>query len=217
MAFGLGPWNFYEETNKLCLEAANLHNRLKPHIFSNAIRAHNSGFPYPLTPLPLAFSSDPNVYGLADSLQRSYQWMIGESLLAAPLYGDDYPTANSRDIYLPTGKWMDYDTGTLYEGSQTLRDFPIPIEKTPLFVGGSGFVVEQENDQLFGRLYPINSESHNSFIHEYGETESKIHVDVNSWEDLSIIEESTGKKVDYHHVLHAYQFAIEPGENYQIR
>ncbi len=217
MAFGFGPWNFDEETNRRCREAAELHQRLKPHIFSNAIRAYQTGFPYPLTPLPLAFPDDPNVYGLATTERRSYQWLIGESLLAAPLYGDDYPTANSRDIYLPKGKWMDYETGTLYEGAQTLKDFNIPIDKTPLFVGGSGFVVEQENDQLLGRIYPINAKSETTFRYEDGETDSNISIDVKNWDNLSVVETSSGKSIDHEFIRHAYQFAIRPGESYTIR
>ncbi len=111
MSFGYGPWNFGEETNQICLQAAQLHDRLTPYIYSNAIMAYETGFPYPMTPLPLVYPDDPGVYGLADTTRRSYQWLIGESLLATPLYGDDYATANTRDVYLPEGKWIDYDSG----------------------------------------------------------------------------------------------------------
>jgi hypothetical protein len=217
MAFGYGPWNFDEATNRRCLEAAQLHHRLKPHIFSNAIRAYQTGFPYPLTPLPLAFPNDPKVYGLATTEQRSYEWLIGESLLAAPLYGDDYPSAFSRDIYLPEGKWMDYQTGTLYDGSQTLEDFDIPIDKTPLFIGGTGFVVEQENGQLLGRIYPLNPKSETTFFYQDGETESNISIDVESWDKLSVAETSSDQKIDLAFIRYAYQFVLEPGKNYKIR
>ncbi len=170
-----------------------------------------------MTPLPLAYPKDPDVYGLATAERRSYEWLIGESLLAAPLYGDDYPTANSRDIYLPAGKWMDYNTGTLYEGLRTLKAFDIPIEKTPLFVGGTGFLVEQENGQLFGRIYPINPKSETTFWHEDGKTKSSISIDIKDWDKLSIVEESSGKAVEYEFVRHAYQFVLEPGKDYRIR
>ena len=69
-----------EEINQLCLNAAKQHHRLMPHIYSNAVKSYQTGFPYAMTPLPLVFTEDPNVYGLADTSRRMYQWMIGESL-----------------------------------------------------------------------------------------------------------------------------------------
>ena len=216
MAFGFGPWNFDEETNQLCLEAAQLHHRLVPHIFSNAIQAYETGYPYPMTPLPLAYPDDPNVYGLADTSRRSYQWLIGESLMAAPLYGDDYATANTRNIYLPAGKWMDYATGELHEGPKELTEFPIPIDKIPLFVGGTGFVVEQDQETLLGRLYPIGQQGQVNFYALDGTTKSVIHIDVENWEKIKI-EDDTGKEIDHEKVRFAYQFTLVPGKNYFIK
>ena len=66
-------------------EAAKLHVRLQPYVYSAAVDASRTGFPYPMTPLPLAYPDDPAVYELANRDRRSYQWLIGESLLATPL------------------------------------------------------------------------------------------------------------------------------------
>lgn len=217
MAFGFGPWNFDEETNRLCLAAAQRHHRLQPHIYSNAVKAYHSGFPHTMTPLPLAYPNDPNVYGLADTTRRAYQWLIGESLLAAPLYGDDYDTATTRDIYLPAGKWIDYDNGQQYEGPQTLTDFAIPIDKTPLFVGGTGFVLEQEGNKLLGRLYPLNQQADVDCWHMDGEMKSEIHMDVKDWNELIIVDESDGEEVPYELVRHAYQFELVAGHKYSIQ
>lgn len=216
MAFGYGPWNFDEKTNQLCLAAARLHDRLVPHIYSNALRAYQTGFPYPMTPLPLAYPDDTNVYGKEDTTHRRYEWLIGESLLAAPLFGDDYDRVNARSIYLPAGKWMDYAEGTIYEGGQTLENFRIPLEKIPLFVGGTGFVVERENGRLLGRLYPLNPQSETTFWHRDGETISQIQIDVKDWKDLTVTDKSTGEAVDVELVRHAYQFVLEPGKDYRI-
>lgn len=216
MAFGYGPWNFDEQTNQLCLEAARLHHRLKPHIFSNAIRAYETGYPYPMTPLPLAFPNDPEVYSLADTSRRSYQWLIGESLMATPLYGDDYPYATSRAIYLPEGKWMDYHSGEVYDGGQTLENFDIPLDKIPLFVGGNGVVIEQEKDQLFARVYPINPASETVFWDQDGTTQSKITLEVSDWDKMVVKEEGSGKEIKVEKQRHAWQFPIEAGKNYQI-
>jgi hypothetical protein len=217
MAFGYGPWNFDEQTNALCLQAAQLHHRLAPYIYSNAVKAYQTGFPYTMTPLPLAYPDDPNVYGLADTVRRSYEWLIGESLLAAPLYGDDYDRSFSRDIYLPAGKWIDYETGEIHQGAQTLKGFEIPVEKIPLFVGGDGFVVEKRDEHLVGRVYPLNQQVETVFWHTDGETQSKIRIDVRNWEELTVVDATTGEKIDHSFVRHAYEFVLEPGRDYKIQ
>lgn len=217
MAFGFGPWNFDEETNQLCLDAARRHHRLLPHIYSNAVKSFENGFPYSMTPLPLAFPDDPKVYDLANTSRRMYQWLIGESLLAAPLYGDDYASVFARDIYLPEGSWMDYDNGKVYQGPLLLKDFEIPLQKTPLFVGGTGFVIEQENSVLLGRLYPIGASADVVFWHTDGETKSTIDIDVEDWNNLSVSNLTTGKSEPIELVRHAVQFKLEPGQNYRIR
>jgi alpha-glucosidase (family GH31 glycosyl hydrolase) len=216
MAFGYGPWNFDEETNALCLRAAQLHDRLVPYIYSNAIRAYHTGFPYTMIPLPLACPDDPNVYGLADTVYRSYEWLIGESLLAAPLYGDDYATAFSRDIYLPEGTWMDYESGERYEGQQTLNDFSIPLDKIPLFVGGDGVIVERHGDQLFARIYPLKKKSTFAFWHTDGDTQSSIEMDVKDWDALTITDDTSGEEVPSEFVRHAHQFRLDKGHHYRV-
>lgn len=35
--------------------------------------------------------------------KKPCQWLFGPSLLAAPLFGSNYDTADARDIYLPEG------------------------------------------------------------------------------------------------------------------
>lgn len=155
MAFGYGPWNFGKQINELCLKTAKLHDRLHPYIYSNAIKTYHTGFPYTMTPLPLAYPEDSIVYGLADTTRRSYQWLIGDALMACPLYGDDYAITNTRDVYLPTGTWIDYDTGKKYTDPLTLESFEILMYKTPLFVGGTGIVIEEIDHRLKATIYPV--------------------------------------------------------------
>ena len=111
---------------------------------------------------------------------------------------------------------MDYDNGKTYEGSQLLSDFEIPIEKTPLFVGGTGFVVEQEGESLKGRIYPINNKADIIFWHTDGKSKSQISIDIKNWDNLSIVNSTTGEKIAFELIRHAYQFDLKPGNNYQI-
>jgi alpha-glucosidase (family GH31 glycosyl hydrolase) len=117
------------------------------------------------------------VYGRENTSIRGYQWMIGDSLLATPLYGNDYETANSRDVYLPTGKWIEYDSGVVHQGPKLMRNYPLPIERTPLFVGGSGVVIENVDNQLCCRVYPLGQRADVIFWHPDGQRVSRLFVD----------------------------------------
>ncbi len=216
MSFGFGPWNFDDEVVQVTRNAAMLHDRLQPYTYSYAIKAYKTGFPYPKTPLPLAYPDDPGVYGLANTTRRSYQWLIGESLLATPLYGDDYATATSRDVYLPRGTWMEYDSGKVHNGPTTLANYPLPIGKTALFVGGSGIVVEEIDGQLKGRLYPVTDYAEMIFYDKDGETQSTITLANPDWENPTVVNQSTGKQVIGSWNRHAYEFLFTPGYNYTV-
>jgi hypothetical protein len=78
-------------------------------------------------------------------------------------------------------------------------------------------VVERENAQLYGRLYPINPQSETTFWHTDGATKSEISVEVTNWEELKVSNADTGEELVVEVVRHAYQFKLEPGRNYQIR
>jgi alpha-glucosidase (family GH31 glycosyl hydrolase) len=216
MSMGFGPWNFPgERVTRVALEAALLHDRLHPYIYSAAIDSYRTGFPYTLTPLPLAYPEDPNVYGLENTTRRSYQWLIGESLLATPLYGDDYATAETRDVYLPAGTWIDYDTGAVYEGPRTLEGFPLPIGKTPLFVGGKGIVVEQRDGRLEAHVYPVRTNTSITFHHHDG-GESTIVVDLDAWAGGAVVRSGTGEAVAATRRGQALVFPIRSGMDYRV-
>jgi hypothetical protein len=226
MAMGFGPWNFNdEEVSRVALAAAKLHARLHPYIYSAAMDAHRTGFPWTLTPLSLAFPDDPEVYKLENTERRSYQWMIGESLMAVPVYGNDYATAEARDVYLPAGKWIDYDTGKMVQGPTTLRNFALPVGKTPLFIGGKGVVVEERLDageaprgSLEAFVYPIQNRTRMTFTYRDG-TSSLIDVEVKSWDKpgIKVTDRRGGGEVACRRQNGALVFAIAPGVDYSVR
>ncbi|MEO6922382.1 MAG: TIM-barrel domain-containing protein, partial [Bryocella sp.] len=155
MGMGEPPWTFSPETAAIMLKAAKLHERIAPYIYLNARRFAVDGYPWTMTPLPIAFPNEPHAYGRENATSRGYEWMIGDAMLAVPLYGNDYATASVRNVYLPAGEWMDFDSGKIYSGKQTLENFPLPAGKTPLFIGGSGITLEQIDKKVFVCLYPM--------------------------------------------------------------
>jgi alpha-glucosidase (family GH31 glycosyl hydrolase) len=217
MSMGKGPWNYKDpQVSKIILESAQLHARLHPYIYNNAIKFYHDGYPHTMTPLPIAFPNDLNVHKRENSRERGFQWMIGDALMAYPLYGEDYETAQTRNVYLPEGKWIDYDTGKEYIGPQLLKDFEIPIEKTPLFVGGTGIMIEEIEGELKGRIYPVTNETHTVFYGKDGESQSLISIDNPDWEDLEIIDLTTDSIIAYEKKRFAFQFNFIEGHNYRI-
>ncbi|CAN5760425.1 hypothetical protein BH10ACI4_BH10ACI4_10880 [soil metagenome] len=159
MGMGEPPWSFSPKVAKVMLDSAKLHARFVPYFFSNARRFAQDGYPWTMTPLPIAFPQDEKAYGHENATDREYEWMIGDSMLATPLYGNDYATVETRNVYLPKGQWMDFDTGTIYAGGQTLKQFALPAGKTPLFIGGSGVTLEEVSGAVHAVIYPVATEA----------------------------------------------------------
>lgn len=55
----------------------------------------------------------------------------------APVYSD---TSVRDGIYLPEGTWVDYWTGRLYSGKQTVNGYKAPLDRLPLFVRAGAVV-----------------------------------------------------------------------------
>ena len=215
MSMGQGPWTFGDKKlESVLLAAARLHDRLQPYIYSQAQRWYLEGYPWTMAPLPVAFPDDPDVYGRENARVRGYEWMIGDALLAIPLYGNDFETATTRDVYLPPGTWIDYDTGKRYEGPALLKGFELPVGKTPLFVGGSGIIVERKDAGLVVRVYPATSKSQSVFIDPEGK-KSTIEIEVSDWSHPTVAA-GAGQKVGASWQRHALEFTMRPGENYRI-
>jgi alpha-glucosidase (family GH31 glycosyl hydrolase) len=218
LSFGYGPWNLdNDEVMKVCLSAAQLHDRLHDYIYSAAVRTYLTVFPYTMTPLPLAYPSDSTTYYRENDKVRGYQWLLGDALMAIPLYGNDYSQSNTRDVYLPAGKWIDYDNGKVYQGPLLLKDFSIPVDKTPLLVGGTGFVVEKVNGKLMGRIYPVGFSGETVFYDEDGKTKSIISIEGTFDKVSTVKDETTGKKVKAQYKRFAYEFELIPGHNYSVK
>jgi alpha-glucosidase (family GH31 glycosyl hydrolase) len=220
MAMGIGPWNFEDEqVSKVVLDAAKLHDRLHPMIYSAAVETAHTGFPYTMTPLPLAYPDDKETYALENTTRRGYQWLIAPSLMATPLYGNDYATADSRDVYLPAGRWIDYDTGEAFDGPRTLAGYKLPFGKTPLFVGGKGIVLERRGGKPHARVYEVaTAPVEHTFFGFDAKPLTAVKVNVKEWKrgKLTVVDAVTRQPVKADRVEHAIDFVVEPGKRYEV-
>ena len=217
MSMGQPPWSFNNaEVGKVMLKAAQTHERLHPYIYSQAVRFVHDGYPWTMMPLPVAFPGEDGVYGRENEKVRGYEWMVGDALLATPLYGNDYATASARDIYLPTGTWIDYESGERFTGPTLLKNHAIPVAKTPLFVGGTGIVIEEEGNGLVARIYPVTRTAQTEFWADEGKTRSTISLKVSDWKKLRVTDTTAHKTVQWIETRHAAQFALIAGHSYLV-
>lgn len=100
----------------------NLRMSLVPYLYSAFAVYNQQGIP-PFRALVMDYPNDKNVYNISN------EYMIGESLLAAPIIGE----SPSRTLYLPEGNWYDFNTNKKYEGA---KEYTInyDLDQIPLFV-----------------------------------------------------------------------------------
>jgi alpha-D-xyloside xylohydrolase len=101
------PWEYDEALTEDFRRALGLKYSLMPYILAQAKDSSAHGFPM-LRTLFFEYPDDPTSWTIDD------EYMFGSNLLVAPLFEE----ANSRNIYLPPGAWIDYQTGKVYHGGQ---------------------------------------------------------------------------------------------------
>jgi alpha-D-xyloside xylohydrolase len=90
--------------------------KLMPYVYAQAKDCSERGLPM-VRALLVEFPQDKGAWLVED------EYMFGSQILVAPLL----ESGNSRDVYLPKGKWIDYQTGKVYEGGyQTIEAGKIP-------------------------------------------------------------------------------------------
>ena len=214
LAVGEVPYGWNEKQQGLFKRPFDFHYQIGPYLYDAAIKSYHSGYPYTLTPLGIAYPNDANAAEPAH-----YQWMAGESLLCAPLV-KNYKSSQ-MDLYLPEGLWFDYDTGKKYQGPKLLKDFAMPRDKTPCFVGGKGVLITRESDDapLTARIYPIIKES-SPFVFTHPDGSSQTVITISDWKGMPVVENTTtgeGVLVRVDEASGAVSFEILPENNYQLK
>lgn len=224
MSFGNEPW-VMSDTSLVdaTLKAAQWHDEYLPYIYSAAIASYESGYPYTATPLPIAYPGDAATYELVSKSAKQYEWLLGGSLLVAPLYGSDATTATTRDVYLPEGQWMDIETGESFTGPTTLTAYPQPFGKIPAFVGGDGVLVHQPESGLAARVFPMAAKGvEYTTVGEDGTTTGSIRIETAALADVAgrdiVVRDGSGAEVEttVDATTGALEFPIAYGEDYVV-
>lgn len=97
------PWEYSEDFMNGFRKADNMRYQLMPYIYSQAKHSSENGLPM-VRALFVEFPDDPGAWLIDD------QYLFGSDILVAPLFEE----VTSRDVYLPAGTWIDYQTGKQY-------------------------------------------------------------------------------------------------------
>lgn len=116
------PWLFGERATEVVRVFTNLKCRLMPYLYAASVCAHRTGLPV-MRAMVLEFFGD-----LAcEDLDRQY--MLGKSLLVAPIFRED----NMAEYYLPKGRWTHLLSGEVADGGSWRREVYDEMS-LPLFV-----------------------------------------------------------------------------------
>jgi alpha-glucosidase len=156
------PWRFGPKVEAICKKAIERKYQLFPYIYSYARKAHDTGLPL-MRALMLEYPDDPETADL------NIEFLFGKELLVAPVTEEG---AASKKVYLPEGKWIDFDhPETIYDGKQWI-DYPVSLKTTPLFVRKGSIVpmmpvmqyIQQDpHYPLLLRVYPASVNKRASF------------------------------------------------------
>ena len=110
------PWLISESFTDAFRKCAEMKYKLMPYVWEQAKECSKLGLPM-VRALLVEFPHDQGAWYVED------EYMFGSKMLVAPLL----ESGNSRNVYLPKGKWIDYQTGKIYEGGyQTIEAGKIP-------------------------------------------------------------------------------------------
>ncbi|KYP14062.1 glycoside hydrolase family 31 protein [Flavihumibacter sp. CACIAM 22H1] len=170
------PWLFGAEAEQISKKAIELKYRLFPYIYSYAAETHETGWPL-MRAMLLEFPKDTNGY------TANEQFMLGQELLVAPVVKKG---ARSKKIYLPEGKWIDFNNpGKQFDGEQVI-EYPAPLDIVPVLVKKGAIIplmpvmqyIHEKKDFPFTLLvYPPESGQKTSFrlYEDDGETTGYLH------------------------------------------
>lgn len=142
------PWLFDEEAVDVLRFFTNWKCRLMPYLYDIAATAAERGLPV-LRAMLLEFPGDHS----CEYLDRQY--MLGDSILVAPIFSEDGNVA----LYLPKGCWTHLLTGEQVQGG-TWREEHHDFMSLPIYIRENTLLAIGSNDQRPDYDYTANVELH---------------------------------------------------------
>ncbi len=168
------PWSFGENIEAINRKFILWRYQLLPYFYSLFREARETGAPI-LRPLFWNDQQDPMCFDWG----FQQQVFVGDKLLAAPVTrAGQYFKA----VYLPEGRWLDWNTEEVYEGPQRIL-IDAPLDRMPLFLREGAIIPSQEATQwvdekpakaLILDVFPSSQESAYSHYEDDGSTQAYV-------------------------------------------
>jgi alpha-D-xyloside xylohydrolase len=98
------PWEYNESFNDAFRLATEMRYKLMPYIYAQSKHSSENGLPM-MRAMFIEYPDDAGAWLVDDA------YLFGADMLVAPLL----ESGSGRDVYLPGGKWIDYQTGKVYK------------------------------------------------------------------------------------------------------
>jgi alpha-D-xyloside xylohydrolase len=157
------PWLFDEEAVDVLRHFTKLKCRLMPYLFSMACEAASRGIPM-MRAMILEYPEDPGC------LYLDRQYMLGDSLLVAPVFSED----GTVSYYLPEGNWTHLLTGAEAAGGGW-RNEKHGYLSLPLMVRENSIIAMGKYDDTTDYDFADGVEFHVFGLKDGARTEAKVY------------------------------------------
>jgi alpha-glucosidase (family GH31 glycosyl hydrolase) len=165
------PWFYGNTAEEVSKAAIKLRYSLLPYMYAYERQTYETNVGL-IKPLMFDYPNDPDVENKTDS------WMFGDWMLVSPVLVKDQ---NSKDIYLPSGEWIDYFRGNTYQGGQTIHYAVNANTWTdiPVFVKKGAIIPSQQPQDYVGQntvgtvnvdVFPDTSQTSFTYYDDDGQT-----------------------------------------------
>ena len=153
------PVFWSDKTQDIVRKYMKLRYAMMPYNYTLAWQNATTGAPL-MRPLYYGYASDTATLGISNE----YLW--GNNLLVAPVI---VKGITQLKIYLPEGKWFDFNNGKEYTGKQWLN-YPLTLEQLPVFAKAGSFIPmmkpintvdNYKSEEFIIRYYP---DAHAEFV-----------------------------------------------------
>ena len=148
-AHGVGqptePWGHGEQAEMISKKFIRLRYKLLPYIYTMAYKNYLTGMPL-ARPLLFDHPDDNFLYNYSSS----YMW--GDEILVSPIVTEG---AQTKDVYLPAGKWINYWNDEIYDGGSSYN-VNAPLDEMPIFVK-EGSIIPMQPAMNYSDEFPLDT------------------------------------------------------------
>ncbi|GMI09348.1 hypothetical protein TrLO_g6804 [Triparma laevis f. longispina] len=133
-------WDLPQPQFQIARDFLQLRSSLMPYIYSATRTMHDSLLSF-LRPMYLDFPAESDAYDACAPDGSMSQFMFGDDMFVAPVVNPADETTNlaTKTVWVPPGKWVDVNLGTVMEGPANV-DVTASLAETPRFVKQSSVI-----------------------------------------------------------------------------